>query len=81
MFRVYILKSTINNRYYVGSTADLSRRLEQHNLGTVKSTKGFVPWTLAYQEELPTLSDARKRELQIKSWKKRAAIERLFNNF
>lgn len=63
MFRVYILKSTINNSYYVGSTADLSHRLEWHNLGRVKSTKSFMPWTLAYQEELPTLSAAREREL------------------
>lgn len=30
-----------------------------------------------HKEEYETLSEARKRELQIKSWKKRSAIEKL----
>ncbi len=81
MFHVYILKSTLNNRYYVGSTGNVARRLEQHNSGLVRSTKGFMPWILVYQKELSTLSEARKKELQIKSWKKRVAIEKLINNF
>ncbi|MDP1718918.1 MAG: GIY-YIG nuclease family protein [bacterium] len=81
MFHVYILRSILNNRYYIGSNKNVARRLEQHNFGLVRSTKGFMPWALAYQKELPTLSGARKRELQIKSWKKRAAIEKLINNF
>jgi len=34
---------------------------------------------LLYTEEFATRSEALKREYQIKSWKKRAAIERLLN--
>lgn len=52
-------------------------RFDLHNSGQVKSTKRYVPWKLMYKEEYKTLSDARKRETQIKSWHKRAAIEKL----
>jgi len=47
----------------------------------VKSTKKYVPWTIVYQEKFNSLMDARKRELQIKKWKKRKAIENLIKTF
>ena len=34
---------------------------------------------MIYVENFDTLSDARKREIQIKKWKSRKAIERLLN--
>ncbi|MEI7424529.1 MAG: GIY-YIG nuclease family protein [Candidatus Staskawiczbacteria bacterium] len=81
MFYTYILKSLNNNSYYVGSCEDISVRFNLHNKGLVKSTKRYIPWKLMYKEEYKTLSEARKRESQIKSWKKRVAIERLFKDF
>ena len=78
-FYVYILKSDVSSFYYVGSTQNISARLKLHNDGLVKSTKRYAPWKMVYNEEYPSLRDARKRELQIKSWKKRSAIERLIN--
>lgn len=77
MFYIYILKSEKYKRYYVGSCENLSKRLSQHNKGFVKSTKPYLPWKMMYNETFTTLREARKRELQIKSWKKRAAIESL----
>lgn len=79
MFYVYILKSIKNGRYYVGSCHDMKERLKRHNGGMVKSTKAYIPWGLMYNKEHNTLSEARKRELQIKNWKKRLAIERLIS--
>ncbi|MEM1323850.1 MAG: GIY-YIG nuclease family protein, partial [Bacteroidota bacterium] len=38
MYFTYILKSTINNRYYYGHTKDLQARLKAHNAGKVRST-------------------------------------------
>ena len=81
MFFTYILKSLINNSYYIGSCGDLAVRLNLHNRGLVKSTKRYVPWELKYKEDYKTLSEARKRESQIKSWKKRSAIEKLIKDF
>jgi len=81
MFYTYILKSLFNNSYYVGSCEDVKERLNWHNKGLVKSTKRYIPWKLMHTEEYETLSEARKREMQIKSWKKRSAIERLCKDF
>lgn len=78
MFYTYILKSLNNGSYYVGSCEDVNARFRLHNTGQVKSTRRYVPWELVYREEYKTLSEARKRELQIKSWKKRSVIEKLF---
>ena len=79
MYYCYILQSTRNNKYYIGSTKNVSDRLKTHNHGRVTSTKCHRPWILKYQEEYSSLKDARKRERQIKSWHSRKAIERLFS--
>ncbi len=81
MFFIYILKSFINNSYYVGSCEDIEARFNLHNAGQVDSTKRYIPWELVYREEYKSLSSARKREMQIKSWKKRIAIEDLIKDF
>lgn len=81
MFSTYILKSLNNSSYYIGSCKNIKTRLELHNKGLVRSTKRYVPWQLMHIEEYKTLSEARRREMQIKSWKKRSAIEKLFKDF
>ncbi|MEK7516007.1 MAG: GIY-YIG nuclease family protein [Patescibacteria group bacterium] len=77
MFFIYILCSLEDRYYYVGSCQNIEVRLNQHNRMLVKSTKSHVPWELVYKESFLTLAEARKRELQIKSWKKRGAIEKI----
>ena len=79
MHFLYILESLKDGSYYVGSCNDIDARLGRHNNGYVKSTKSFIPWRLVYTEKYDTLSLARKRESQIKSWKSRFAIDRLIN--
>lgn len=79
MYYIYILRSK-NGKYYTGCASDLNKRLEQHNQKLVRSTKKYTPWQLIYTEEYATLKNARKREKQIKSWKKRNAIEKLINS-
>ena len=73
----YILKSLIDNSYYIGSTTDINKRIKYHNSGRSRYTKTKKPWVIIYSEEFSILSEARKREKQIKSWKDRKAIERL----
>ncbi|MBI2464976.1 GIY-YIG nuclease family protein [Candidatus Shapirobacteria bacterium] len=75
----YILQSEIDNSYYIGSTNNLSIRLVYHNNGRSKYTSRKRPWKLIYYEEFLTLSEARSREKQIKSWHSRKAVERLLN--
>ena len=73
----YILYSEKLNKYYVGSCVNLDTRLRQHNLGHSKFTSVGIPWVVVYTEEYAILSDARRRELQIKQMKSRKYIENL----
>lgn len=44
---VYILQSeTDSDRFYIGSTNDLDRRLNEHNAGQSVHTNKFKPWTI-----------------------------------
>jgi len=81
MFYTYILQSKKNNSYYIGSCKDINARLYLHNGLKVKSTKRYAPWDVVYHEQFEMLSEARHRESQIKSWKKRAMIEKLIKHF
>ena len=72
VYFVYILKSTVSDRFYIGQTADLSNRLKEHNAGKVFSTKPFRPWKIHHFEEFTTRTLAIKREHYLKSpdgWK------------
>lgn len=71
-YYVYILRCS-DNTYYTGCTNNLDRRINQHNNSKkgAKYTKLRRPVELAYMEEHITLLDARRREIEIKSWKRK----------
>lgn len=65
---VYLLRCA-DKTIYCGQTNDLERRINEHNSNTVRSakyTKGRRPVKLVYSEKYSTLSDALKREFEIK---------------
>ncbi|PIB39354.1 GIY-YIG nuclease family protein [Maribacter sp. 4G9] len=64
---VYVLRSLKDRRLYIGMTSDIDRRLNEHNSGRTKSTKGYRPWELVYKESYPDIASARKREKYLKS--------------
>ncbi|MCH7492095.1 GIY-YIG nuclease family protein [Patescibacteria group bacterium] len=66
MYYVYILKSVMNNRLYIGSTNDVNRRILEHNNGNVSSTKAYIPYKLIKIEKFLNKKGALKREFQIK---------------
>ena len=66
MFYVYLLKSKVKNKLYVGYTNDLRKRFEQHNDGKGIYTKKYRPWNLVYYEAYKSKSDATRREKQLK---------------
>ncbi len=78
-FVLYILKSVKTGRYYIGQTDDLARRLTEHNGGKSLATRGRGPWTVAYTETFATASEAKRREYEIKSKKRRSYIEWLID--
>ncbi|HQF43863.1 MAG TPA: GIY-YIG nuclease family protein [Ignavibacteriaceae bacterium] len=69
MFYVYILKSKSTNKFYIGHTNNLKRRLEEHNTGKTSSIKAYIPWEIIYCEEFLTKAEAYNREKEIKSYK------------
>ena len=77
MWYIYIIYSEKLDRYYVGYTDNLSWRLERHNLGWGRFTKGGIPWELIYFEKYQTKQEALKREREIKSKKSRKYIENI----
>ena len=67
IYFVYILKSIKDGTYYYGSTNNIEKRLEEHNRGKTRYTKGRMPWKLHYCEQFDSRSEAMKRELFFKS--------------
>lgn len=62
MYYLYILKSLVDQKAYIGTTKNLYKRFKQHNTGLVKSTKHRKPFLLVHSEKFNSLSDARKKE-------------------
>ena len=67
MFFVYILYSLKDKKLYVGQTNNLKKRLFEHNIGKVKSTKSRTPFIVLYKETFTNRYDAMKREKFLKS--------------
>ncbi len=65
-FTTYILFSKFKNKYYVGHTNDISRRLHKHNSGQNKSTKFGFPLELYFFKEFDSKSEASILEIKIK---------------
>ena len=74
-FHVYIIFSGGINKFYVGYTSDLPRRLDEHNSGVSIFTSRANDWELKYVETFPSRQAAMKREQGIKNKKSRKYIE------
>jgi putative endonuclease len=66
MYYVYILKSIKDKKSYIGYTNHLQRRIKEHNSKLNQSTKPRTPFKLVYYEAYANLSDAKKREYNLK---------------
>ncbi len=76
MFYVYILECA-DTSFYVGCTNNLEKRIEQHNESKwgAHYTKLRRPVVLKYFEEYKTLTETRRREAEIKSWRREKKIK------
>ena len=74
-YYVYILQSQKDQSYYIGTTRDLSERIDRHNQGRSKYTKHKRPLDIVYSEEHPDRSSAMKREYALKRRKSSKYIE------
>jgi putative endonuclease len=74
---IYILYSETRDRFYIGSSADVSKRLIRHNAGATKSTKSGSPWKVVYSESFSSKTEALKREIYLKRMKSSFYLEDL----
>lgn len=81
MYYVYVLQSEVDGNFYTGFSEDITRRIEQHNNGLVKSTKSRVPLRLVYYEASHNVKDAIHREKYLKSTYGKRYIRTRIKNF
>ncbi len=67
MYYTYVLNSQPRNYFYVGLTANVARRSNEHNGGKNKTTKPYRPFDILFVEEFDTRKKARIREKYLKS--------------
>lgn len=73
MYFVYSIQSQDNpDRYYIGLTSDVERRLAEHNAGKSIHTNKFRPWKLVTYTAFADKSKAENFEIYLKTSSGRA---------
>jgi predicted GIY-YIG superfamily endonuclease len=73
MWYVYIIRSiNFPEQEYIGATADLKRRMPDHNAGKSTHTAKFKPWKLVWYCAFPDKYKALEFEKYLKSHSGRA---------
>lgn len=67
-YYIYVLRSKLDKKLYVGYTENLKSRFEQHSKGQVISTKNRRPLELIYSEACRDKNDATHRERYLKTY-------------
>ena len=76
---VYILKDE-KDRFYIGSTDDLERRLYQHYKNHTQTTARMEKPKIVLSQEYPSLEIARKIERKLKNLKRKDYIEKIVSD-
>jgi len=74
-FYVYVLESSVDGKRYIGYTANLERRIEEHNNGKSIATKFRRPFLLVYYEACLNSADAKRRENYLKTHQGRKLLD------
>ena len=74
---MYILYSKSLDKYYIGSTGNLSERLEKHMMHHKGFTGKAKDWEIVYSEMYESKHEAQMREIAIKKMKSGTFIESL----
>lgn len=79
---VYVAQG-IDSSLYTGITSDLKRRESEHNNDNkrgAKSLRGKRPVRIVYFEAYSSQTEARKREVEIKGWKRKYKLKLIEGN-
>lgn len=81
MYITYALYNKLSNKIYIGQTADLEKRIKEHNLilpnksKFTKTCAGY--WQVFYTKKYVTRSEAMRREKQLKGYQGRKFLKNL----
>lgn len=81
MYYTYVLQSEKDGNFYVGFTADLKQRFEQHGKGLVDSTRERRPLKLIYYEACADIRDATNREKYLKTYYGRMFLKKRLKSY
>ena len=85
MYYTYVLLCTDTKhgrqKFYIGVTENFQKRLQKHKSNDIKTTKSFDKKEPIYYEACLNKTDARKREIQLKTGFGRGYINRRLENF
>ncbi len=80
MAYVYVIESTRDQTWYTGIALDPVRRLDDHNKGKNRFTKGHTPWKIIFTQLLPDWKQARKHEKYLKSSAGKRWLKKFLND-
>jgi putative endonuclease len=74
MYYVYVLRSVVDRKLYIGYTANLRNRFQQHQAGAGTSTQSRRPFELIFYEGYKSMEDAKRREKYFKTSKGKSSL-------
>lgn len=80
-FFVYVLESLKDGKRYIGLTANLKRRIEEHNAGYSYATKSRLPFKIIYYEVCTHQDDAERREQYLKTTRGRRFLAKRLKSY
>jgi len=81
MYFVYVLHSTKDNKFYIGYTENIEKRISEHMMGNVTATKHRQPLQLIYYEAYVDKRDAKGREKFLKGGSGHRYLNKQLLNF
>jgi putative endonuclease len=80
MYYVYVLKSRVDEKMYIGYTKNLRNRFQEHNREEVISTKSRIPFELIFYEAYRSIEYAKRRERYFKTSKGKSSLHIMLRN-
>ena len=67
MVTVYVIESLKDQTWYTGMALNAEKRLNEHNSGKNRFTRGHMPWKIIYTEDHSNWAEARVKEKYFKT--------------